>query len=165
MALVTLGQPRIPLESLERLDMLEYLQMREVTMLLTPVRKWQNEIELGIKFPHVSSRQNGCKNGFTSPFAPVSFPIDETLVPVVNWEETLLSLSCIEGCLLQHSACYSFHRGGPKPFFYFTLFDGYQKEASPTRGPKLGELICDMFNQHRILSDVVEFADGPHDTA
>lgn len=165
MALVTLGQPQIPFKSLARLDMLEYLQMREVSMLLTPSRMWQDEIDLGIKFPEIYSRQSGCKDGFTSPFAPVTFPIDETLIPAVNWEETLLSLSCIEGCLLQNEACHDFHPGEPKPFWYFMLFDGYQKEASTTRRPKLGGLIRGMCGHHRTLSDCVDFADGPYEIA
>ena len=134
-------------------------------MLLTPVKKWQDEIDLGIKFPDVYSQQHGCKDGFTSPFAPITIPIDETLISAVNWEETLLSLSCIEGCLLQNPACYDYHPGEPKPFWYFTLFGGYQKEASPTRGPRLGGLILDMCGHHRTLSDCVDFGDGPYEIA
>ena len=165
MALVTSGQPNIPFKSLARLDMLEYLQMREVSMLLTPSRMWQDEIDLGIKFPQIYSRQNGGKDGFTSPFAPITFPTDETLIPAVNWEETLLSLSCIEGCLLQNTACHSFHPGKPKPFWYFTLFCGYRKEVNPTRGSRLGGLILDMCGHYRTLSDCVDFGDGPYEIA
>ena len=134
-------------------------------MLLTPSQQWQDEIELGIKFPDIYSRQHGSKNGFTSPFAPFTFPIDETLTPVVNWEETLLSLSCIEGCLLQNEACHAFHPGGPKPFWYFTLFRGYQEVVSPNRGPKLGGLMRNLGSRHRMLVDCVDFADGPYEVA
>lgn len=165
LALATLGKPKIPFESLARLSMLEYLQMREATMLLTPVRKWQDTIDLGINFPHVWTPQNEFKSGFKSPFAPVTLPIAGTSIPTVNWEETLLSLSYIEGNLLKIPACRAFHCGEPKPFYYFTTFDGYQKEANSATGLELGELVCGMYNHRRILSDVVDFGDGVYNTA
>ena len=164
LALVTLGQSRIPFESLARLDMLEYIQMREVTMLSTPVQKWQDEIDLGINFPHLWSPENESKDGFKLPFAPVTLPMGGTAIPTVNWEETLLSLSYIEKIVLQNPACRDFHCGEPKAFYYFTVFDGYQKEAKPVRGVKLGELIRKVENHRRIFSDVVDFGDGMYIT-
>lgn len=164
LTLVTLGQPKIPFESLARLNMLEYMQMREATMLLTPVREWKGSIDLGINFPHIWSPENGSQNGFKSPFALVTLPIGGTFTPTVNWEETLLSLSYIEEILLQNPACHCFHCGEPKPFYYFTVFDGYQKEAKQVQGVKLGELIRNMNNHRRIFSDVVDFADEMYNT-
>lgn len=164
LALATLGQPKVPFESLARLDMLEYMQMREVTMLLTPMRKWQDSIDLGINFPTVWSPDNASKEGFKLPFAPVRLPIGGTTIPTVNWEETLLSLSYIEGILLQDPSCRDFHCGEPKAFYYFTVFDGYQKEAKRVRGVSLGELIRKMYNHRRIFSDVIDFGDGMYDT-
>ena len=62
-----LGQPKIPFESLAYLDMLEYLQMTEATMLLTPWRKRQGRVDLGINFPHIRSPQNEFQKPSSSP--------------------------------------------------------------------------------------------------
>lgn len=83
--LASLGQPKIPVNPLWQLNMPEYTQIREVTMLLTPVRKWKDSINLGIRFPHICSPDNECKKGSNSPFASVSLPlpIDGPHIPLV----------------------------------------------------------------------------------
>ncbi|KAF6235739.1 hypothetical protein HO173_005934 [Letharia columbiana] len=52
---------------------------------------------------------------------------------MVNWEVILLSLRCIEESLLRNPFCSSLHSGEPKPFYHFTFFAGYQKEANSAR--------------------------------
>ena len=54
----------------------------------------------------------------------------------------------------------TFAAGRPKPFYYFTVFDGHRKEASSARGAKLGELVRDTYNYRGVFRDVVDFADG-----
>ena len=60
-----------------------------------------------------------------------------TSLPTAYGEETLPNPTCVEEELLPNPSCHAFHCREPKPFYHFTLVDGYPKEASPGRRPKL----------------------------